>query len=186
MTRFILIRHGETDWNIEGRWHGQADVPLNEHGREQAGQTARALAGIKIAAIYSSDLSRACETAEALASIAKLKAQFDARLREIHQGEWQGLLVSEIQAGYAEIFQRRMTDPMSAAPPGGETASQVMERVVAAIEEMRQKHSGQTVAVVSHGFAIACLLAHYQNLPIQKIWDLIPENGGWREIRVDK
>ena len=183
MTRFILIRHGETDWNIEGRWQGQASVPLNERGREQAFQIARALAGIKIAAIYSSDLSRARETAEALASTSKLKVQFDVRLREIHQGKWQGLLVSEIQARYAEAFQQRMADPMSVAPPGGETALQVMERVVAAIEEIRQMHSDETVAVVSHGFAIACLLAHYQNLSIEKVWDLIPENGGWREIK---
>ena len=185
MTRFILIRHGETDWNIEGRWQGQADVPLNERGREQAIQTADALAGIKFAAIYSSDLSRARDTAEVLASVAKLKVQFDVRLREIHQGEWQGLLISEIRAKYADAIRLRMIDPISVVPPGGETTLQVMERVVAAIEDIRQKYSGQTVAVVSHGFAIACLLVHYQNLPIERIWDLIPENGGWREIEVN-
>ncbi len=184
MTRFILIRHGETDWNIEGRWQGQADVPLNERGREQAIQTASALAGIEIAAIYSSDLSRARETAEVLASVTKLKVQFDVRLREIHQGEWQGLLASEIQARYPEAFQQRMTDPISVTPPGGEMASQVMIRVLSAIKEIRQMHSGKTVAVVSHGFAIACLLAHYQNLPIEKAWDLIPQNGGWHEVEV--
>jgi len=186
VTRFILIRHGETDWNIEGRWQGQADVPLNERGREQAVQTAQALADIKFAAIYSSDLSRARETAEVLASVTKLKVQFDVRLREIHQGEWQGLLVSEIQVRYADAFHQRMTNPMLVAPPGGETALQVMERVVAVIEELRKIYSDQTVAIVSHGFAIACLLAHYQNLSIEKVWDLIPENGGWREIVVNK
>lgn len=184
MTRFILIRHGETDWNIEGRWQGQADVPLNKCGREQAIRTARALAGMEITAIYSSDLSRARETAEVLASVTKLKVQFDVRLREIHQGEWQGLLASEIQARYPEAFQQRMTDLISVTPPGGETASQVMVRILSAIKEIRQMHPGETVAVVSHGFAIACLLAHYQNLSIEKVWDLIPENGGWQEIEV--
>ncbi len=186
MTRFILIRHGETDWNIEGRWQGQADVPLNERGREQAVQTAHALDDIKFAAIYSSDLSRARETAEALASVMKLNVQFDVRLREIHQGEWQGLLISEIRARYADAIRLRMIDPRSVVPPGGETTSQVMERVVAAIEDIRPKYFGQTVAVVSHGFAIACLLTHYRNLPIERVWDLIPGNGGWREIEVDK
>lgn len=184
MTRFILIRHGETDWNIEGRWHGQADIPLNECGREQAVQTAHALAGMNIAAIYSSDLIRARETAEMLALLAKLPVQFDVRLREIHQGEWQGLLASEIQAGYTREFQQRAMDPMSVTPPGGETVPQVMERLSAAIEEISQLHSGETVAVVSHGFVIACLLVHYQGLPMEKAWEMIPENGGWREIRV--
>ena len=184
MTRFILIRHGETDWNIEGRWQGQADVPLNQLGREQAIQTALALAGMKITAIYSSDLSRARETAAILASVIKLNVQFDVRLREINQGEWQGLLASEIQARYPEAFRQRMTDPISVTPSGGETASQVMERIVAAIEEIHQLHFGETVAIVSHGFAIACLLTHYQNLPIEKVWDLISENGGWHEIEV--
>ena len=185
MTRFILIRHGETDWNIEGRWQGQADVSLNKRGREQAVQTARALAGMKFSAIYSSDLSRARETAEALASVTNLEVQFDVRLREIYQGEWQGLLVSEIQVRYPEKFQQRMTKPMSVVPPGGETALQVMERVVTALEEIRQGHSNETVAVVSHGFTIACLLTHYRNLPIEKVWSLMPENGAWREIEVN-
>ena len=96
-----------------------------------------------------------------------------------------GITVSEIQVRYPEKFRQRMTNPRLAVPPGGETTSQVMERVIAAIEDIRQKHSGQTVAIVSHGFVIACLLTHYQNLPIETVWNLIPENGGWREIEVN-
>ncbi len=184
MTRFILIRHGETDWNIEGRWQGQADVPLNARGREQAAKLARSLSETSIAAIYSSDLSRARETAERLAQVSGLQVCIDPRLREIHQGEWQGQLFTDIQAKYADEFHQRKKHPMSMAPPGGETAFQVRERVLGAIQDIGHKHLGRTVAIVSHGFAIAVLLAHYQNVPIEQVWDLIPENGTWQEFRL--
>lgn len=184
MTRFILIRHGETDWNIEGRWQGQADVPLNSRGREQAAKLAQTLTGMDISIIYASDLSRTVETASILARSLNVELRLDARLREIHQGEWQGVLSSEIQKKYADEFRRRRDNPMSVAPPGGETASQVMERVAAAIEDIRLSHPEETVAIVSHGFAIACLLIRYKNIPVEKLWELIPDNGVWNEIRV--
>jgi broad specificity phosphatase PhoE len=88
MTCLLLIRHGETDWNIEGRWQGQADVPLNQRGRQQAIDIARSLCHSDIHAIYSSDLQRAWHTAQVLARLKKLPIQPDTRLREIHQGEW--------------------------------------------------------------------------------------------------
>jgi alpha-ribazole phosphatase len=184
VTRLILIRHGQTDWNVEGRWQGQADVPLNEHGREQATRMASALAGVRIAAIYSSDLKRARETAEVLAQFMGVKLKIDPRLREIHQGEWQGLLISDIQTKYAKEFQKRRENPLSVAPPGGETALQVTKRVSGAIEEISRKHPDETVAVVSHGFVIAAILMHYRKIPVEKIWDLIPENGTWQELRI--
>lgn len=130
MTQLILIRHGETDWNVEGRWQGQADVPLNERGRAQAVQLAQELKDDGIDAIYSSDLIRALETAEKLSEATKLSVQIDRRLREIHQGEWQGMLVSEIQTRYADRFARRRDDPLHIAPPGGETVAQVKTRVI--------------------------------------------------------
>ncbi len=185
MTRLYLIRHGETDWNVEGRWQGQADVPLNARGREQAQRVARALRDVPFAAIYSSDLSRARETAEALARVVGLPVREDPRLREIHQGEWQGMLVGEIQARYAGQFARRRSDPLRVAPPGGETVAQVRDRVVRAVDEIIAKHPCETVAVVSHGFAIAVILAHFRHHPIDEVWEMIPENGAWQVIEVE-
>ncbi len=184
MTRLYLIRHGETDWNIEGRWQGQADVPLNGRGRAQAARTAQALADVGLTRIYSSDLARASETAEALARVTGLPIQFEPRLREIHQGEWQGLLVTEIEARYSEAFHLRKQDPLKVAPPGGETVQQVRERVVSAIEAILQRHPHERVAVVSHGFALAVALVHYQGHPIDEVWDLIPSNGAWQEVEI--
>jgi broad specificity phosphatase PhoE len=186
MTKLILIRHGETDWNIEGRWQGQADVPLNGHGRQQAIRIANTLASKDISAIYSSDLGRAIETAEALARLKGLSVHIDRRLREIHQGDWQGLLVTEIKARYAGLFDERIKNPLEIAPPGGETVSQLKKRILLAFNEIIQKYPQETVAVVSHGFALAFVLTHFCQLPIEKVWELIPETGQGMAIEVDR
>ena len=184
MTHLYLIRHGQTDWNIEGRWQGQADVPLNPRGREQAAKIAQELAKEGIKAIYSSDLSRARQTAEAISATTGLPIHLDPRLREIHQGEWQGMLVSEIQARYSQEFRRRRENPLTVAPPGGETVIQVKERVVATIEDIAHRHPAERVAVVSHGFALAVIQVHYLGRPIKEVWEMIPENDEWRELLI--
>jgi broad specificity phosphatase PhoE len=184
MTTLYLIRHGETDWNVEGRWQGHADVPLNKRGLQQAAQIAQQLAGAGLAAIYSSDLQRAQATAQALSAASGLPVQTDPRLREINQGEWQGLLAEEVEARYGEILRLRRLDPLEAGPPGGETVKQVLERVIAAIEDIRNNHPLERVAVVSHGFALALVRVHYQGHPINDVWKLIPPNDQWLEMEL--
>jgi broad specificity phosphatase PhoE len=184
MTRLILIRHGETDWNSEGRWQGQADVALNATGLVQAQEMAQALEAAGIGTIYSSDLRRARQTAQVLADRVRLPVYLDIRLREIHQGEWQGLLFSEIQASYTQTYRARKHDPESFAPPGGETAVQVRQRVVSAARDILGWHPEEIVAVVSHGFAMAVLMAHLAGEPFERVWDLIPENGQWVVVDV--
>ncbi|MCL4528358.1 MAG: histidine phosphatase family protein [Chloroflexi bacterium] len=184
MTDLILIRHGETDWNLEGRWQGQADVALNERGRAQAVLIAQELKDVSISAIYSSDLIRAFETAQELSKATGLPVNIDRRLREIHQGEWQGMLVADIRSRYADHFERRRLDPLNIAPPGGETVAQVRSRVLAAVHEIVSQHPSETVAIVSHGFALAVILAEYQGHPIDNVWKLIPNNGAWQRIEI--
>jgi broad specificity phosphatase PhoE len=183
-TRIILIRHGETRWNAEGRYQGQADVPLNEKGVRQAELLAQGLRASGIAAIYSSDLSRASRTAEVIGQALGLKVQIDPGLREINQGEWEGLLLGEIRARYPEILEKRLVDPLSVAPPGGESVREVQERVLASIEAIAGRHPGETVGVVSHGLAIALVRVRYEGHPITLVWDLIPPNTDPVEIRV--
>lgn len=177
MTRLHLVRHGQTDWNLEGRWQGQADVPLNDHGRQQAQQSAEKLRSIPLAAIYTSDLIRAVDTARAITRVNPAPLVFEPRLREIHQGEWQGLLVDEIQARYADAYHRRRLDPLKMAAPGGETTQQVRQRAVAAVRDLAAKYPQGDVAVVSHGFTLAVLLTHFNHIPFEKVWDQVPHNG---------
>lgn len=177
MTRLILIRHAETDWNVEGRYQGQSDVPLNERGRMQADKMAQSLAPAGLAAIYSSDLARAQETAEALARATALPVRIDPRLREIDQGEWEGMPFTDILARYPQELARRRDDPLAAAAPGGETVLQVMERVLEAVRKIIRQHPRDTVAIVSHGLPLAIVRTHYGGYPIGQVWDLIPENS---------
>lgn len=182
MTRLILIRHGQTDWNLAGRYQGQIELPLNALGRQQAEQIARQLNGIQLAAIYASDLARARETAEVLARAVGLPVQLDPRLREIDQGEWEGMPFTEIQRRYPRELELRRENPLSFVTPGGESIREVRERVLRAAEEICRRHPHETVAVVSHGVALAILRAHYLHQPIQRMWDLVPANGEVTEV----
>lgn len=184
MTTLYLIRHGETPWNVEGRYQGQLDPPLTEKGKEQAQATAEALASVGFEAIYSSDLARAKQTAEALAEKVDLPIQFDTRLREIHQGEWQGVVIDDIWAGWPEEIHGWETDPWEHHPPGGETLPQLQDRVFSAIDDMIKQHPQGTVAVVCHKLPIALLKIRYRDYPLDEIWSLLPKNAAWEIFEV--
>ena len=186
MTQLILIRHGETDWNVEGRWQGQADVPLNENGLKQAEQIAQLLSNRKIQAIYTSDSTRTRRTAEVLGRVIGLRVYIDIRLREIHQGEWQGLLITEIKERYSEEFRSRRANPLTIAPPGGETTKQVQERALSFIKDISDHYPNEAVAIVSHGFTIAVIVAHLKRIPFEKVWNLVPKNGDLIELDIGK
>jgi broad specificity phosphatase PhoE len=185
MTTLYLIRHGETDWNTEGRWQGQADVPLNQKGLDQAKTIAKNLRSLDLKSIVSSDLARASQTANFLALEKGLDVNLDSRLREIHMGSWQGLLISEIQIRYADEYKKRQENPWEFAPPGGETALQVQNRALSSINEIITKYPGDHIAVFSHGFAIATILTYIYKIPLNKIWDLVPQNGQIKEMAIN-
>jgi 2,3-bisphosphoglycerate-dependent phosphoglycerate mutase len=160
LTRVTLIRHGETAWNVNGRWQGQAAVPLNDEGRRQAMLLAEHLwpRAAEFAAIYSSDSIRAHETAELVASRLDKAVQLDARLREIDLGEWQGLTSEEVQAWDGERLQKVRADSWNNPRPGGESFAQVAERALSAIHEFVERHQGEHILAVSHGGTIRCVL----------------------------
>lgn len=135
MTTLLLVRHGETDWNAEGRLQGHTDRPLNEHGRNQAKELADRLAGEGADAIYASDLARAKETAEIVGARLGLPVMIDADLREKNWGNWEGLTGDE----RADVeFE-------------GESTADHRERVLRAVERIAERHPGQRVVVVTHG-----------------------------------
>lgn len=177
MTELWLLRHGQTDWNIQGRYQGQADMPLNEEGLRQAREAAARFNPGVFAAVYSSDLQRARRTAEIVAARLGLPVRLDARLREIHQGEWQGLLVSEIASRYEGGPSRWRGSPALAIAPGGESVEQVAARLRQAADEFAAAHPGKKVLLVGHGLALATLIARARMVPLEQVYALIPENA---------
>jgi broad specificity phosphatase PhoE len=144
----LIVRHGETDWNNDGRWQGHADTPLNERGREQARKLAESLDGVD--AVYSSDLARARETAEILAEPLGLDVRLDPRLRERAFGAWEGLTSMEIESRFADDHRRWLAGESFGAPDA-EPFEAVRERVQDFLDETLHKHPSGTVLVVTHG-----------------------------------
>src|SRR5579859_4041500 len=159
-TRITLIRHGRTAWNANGRWQGHACVPLDDEGQRQAALLAQHLVktGEQVTALYTSDLSRALETAQIIGQRLGVEIQADPRLREIDMGEWQGLTRAEIMAWDAERFQVVMADPQNNPRPSGECGAAVAHRLHTAVADYSAKHPKGNVFVISHGSAIYNLL----------------------------
>jgi broad specificity phosphatase PhoE len=156
-----VFRHGQTDWNAEGRFQGHIDIPLNERGREQAAALVPALERARIEAILSSDLSRARETAEIAARGLRVPVYEDARLREAHLGEAQGLLAREIEERFPEIARRwRTAQPTDAdvAYPGGESANEIIARAVAAIGDFLRVRPLERLGISCHGGVVRRLM----------------------------
>jgi probable phosphoglycerate mutase len=155
VTTILLARHGETDWNSERRWQGHDDQPLNEAGRTQARELAESLAGRRVDAVYSSDLSRAHETARIVADRLGLPVGVDVGLREVDVGDWAGRVHSEIEEIDPEGYKRWRDG--GKGWNGGESYEQMGERVVATVLRIATSHPGGTLLVVTHGGSIrAC------------------------------
>ncbi len=175
-TRIIAVRHGETDWNVEARIQGQLDIGLNDKGRWQAQRAARALAEESVDALYSSDLSRACTTAQAIAEHATrpLKVQTHIGLRERAFGKFEGQTYTAITEQWPEEARLwRIRDP-DFAPVGGESPVQVLARVARTVDEIASHHLGEQIVLVSHGGVLDMLyrLATQQSVRAPRTWEL--------------
>jgi broad specificity phosphatase PhoE len=165
-TTLLLIRHGETQWNLDQRVQGHTDIALTERGVAQAERLAEWLADERLDAIFSSDLQRARRTAEILAR-GKVEVVTDARLREVQFGAFEGLTVAEIEAGYPEAYHAWREDSVRNRPPGGETLEALRDRSLAALYDYLPQYPGQTVAVVAHGGTVRGCVCGLLDLPIE-------------------
>ncbi len=181
-TRICIVRHGETAWNAERRIQGQIDVPLSAVGHAQARAVANSLAREDFAAIYTSDLTRARQTAEATAHLRRQPLALRRELRERHYGIFQGLTYEEAEERYPEEFARhRRRDP--ALDLGGESLLQAAARIGACFEALAAAHPGERVLVFSHGGVLDLIYRHATGKPLSEPRDFdIPNCGfNWLE-----
>jgi probable phosphoglycerate mutase len=156
-TTLIVIRHGETAWNREKRMQGTTDTPLSDVGREQARALGRRLAGHAFAALYSSDLARAWDTARAISEHTGRETVTDPRLQERRFGIFEGLTAEEIVARFPEEYARFASRDPDYAVPGGESARSFTERCIGCLAEIAGRHAGGEVVVVTHGLVLDSL-----------------------------
>jgi alpha-ribazole phosphatase len=164
-TTILLARHGQSDWNDAGRWQGHSDRPLTELGRRQARELADRLAAVELDAVYSSDLRRAHDTAQAVGEHQGLEVTTVPELREVDVGSWEGLTRAEAQARYPEDFRRWQAG--STGWRDGETYLEMSERVLAAVREIARGHAEGRVLVVAHGGPIRAIHAAALGLDVE-------------------
>lgn len=190
--RIVLWRHGQTDWNIQNRFQGHSDIPLNSVGVYQAQHAAILLEGMKPTSIISSDLVRARATAQALADLVSLPVEIDIDLRETNGGKWEGKTGTENRAEDFANFVRWIDGDDTPAGETGERRTSVADRAVAAIERALERESvkypngGQLMIVTTHGGAARCVLGRLLNLP-QTHWGVIGglSNAAWSILQLN-
>jgi alpha-ribazole phosphatase len=182
--RLIVVRHGQTRFNVEGRFTGQLDIPLDALGEQQAEALGRRLAETRLDAIVSSDLLRTRATAQAIARHHGLPVEEDADLREIAFGVWEGDTYAGVLARDAALVERWEADPTCYAPPGGETVTQLHARVVRALERWQGRYPQRAILWAVHGGVIEIVLCHVFNVALSRRWEFRHENASLTEIEV--
>ncbi|WP_336613873.1 histidine phosphatase family protein [Campylobacter sp. RM12654] len=173
MINLILLRHGQTNWNKEGRYQGQIDTDLSDLGKEQAKKLALALKNIQIDFFIASPLKRAYETACESAKFHNKEVLKDERLLEINHGTWEGRLSSEIEQ---DLLKKWKQTPHLVKMPNGESLEDILNRVKLAINDYITKYDGKTIAVFAHDAVNKVIISHLLNAPLSSFWNITQDN----------
>lgn len=166
-TELILIRHGETEWNLSGRWQGHADSPLSDRGIAQAEALGKRLKTADFDFFYSSDLARTLHTSRLVGGPSGWEAIQRENLRERDLGALEGLTTDEMLERHPEVFHSFRNDGPDYSPPGGESFRQFCERCSKAIEEIADAHEGSRVGVVTHGGVLGAVFRYILGIPLE-------------------
>jgi 2,3-bisphosphoglycerate-dependent phosphoglycerate mutase len=185
MTRVVVVRHGQTEWNVQARIQGQGDSRLTPEGEAQARSIAQRLAREDFDVLVSSDLGRAAATAQAIGERSRKPVVLDARLRERHFGVGEGMTYDEVDRAYPGAFARiRNVDP-DFVIPGGESRRQFHERVRGAFDSLAQAHAGLTLVVVTHGGVLATFFRHVNGIALDVAHPIAITNASYNVLRHD-
>ena len=177
MTEIILVRHGETEWNVAEVFRGRIDIELNKTGIKQAGLLAEYLSDLKLDAIYSSPLKRALTTAEIIASYHKLDVEITPGLIDFDYGEWQGLPHQEVKDKYKELYAQWIRNPHQVKIPAGESLDEVRKRATGVVDNIIAKYQG-TVVLVSHRVVNKVLICALLGLDNSHFWNIRQDTCG--------
>ncbi len=180
MHRWFLVRHGQTEWNRVGRAQGHSDPPLNAEGRGQARAVADRLGQVEFAGAYTSDLSRAAATAEAIMSGRDTPLIRRRDLREQNFGEWEGLTFEEVRSRYTGEYEEMLEQNPAFVPPGGESDTDLLARMAGTVARIAQRHAGAggNILVVTHGGAIRAMIVSLLEAPADSLWQIRLSNAG--------
>ncbi|NTU84429.1 MAG: histidine phosphatase family protein [Chloroflexales bacterium] len=185
--RLLLVRHGETPWNVTLQYQGQGNVPLNERGLEQARRCAARLAHSEAIALYSSDIVRAWQTAEVIGGALGLAPAPMPELREIDVGQWEGLTPEELYRRFPDHMAEYRRDPARTVRLGGESYAQLQARALIALNRIQETHrQGEVIVAVSHGGTIRALLCHVIGLDLGNFGRMWLDNGSITELRLGR
>jgi len=185
MTEIILVRHGETEWNVAEVFRGRIDIELNETGIKQAELLAEYLKDMSIVAIYSSPLKRAVKTAEIIASYHNFNVEIASGLIDFDFGEWQGLSHQEVKDKYRELYAEWIKNPRRVKMPGGESLNDVRRRAVAVVDNAITKYEG-TVVLVSHRVVNKVLICALLGLDNSHFWNIRQDTCGTTTFAYEK
>jgi broad specificity phosphatase PhoE len=185
MLHLLLVRHGETEWNVQRRYMGQSNVPLSALGRRQAKLLAERLDGQKIDAVYASDLERSWETAHIIAVKRELIVASEPRLRELKFGVLEGLTFDEAQVQYPEMIAAWLKD-FNQPPEGGETIELFNARIISVLDELKQKHDDQVVLLVGHAGSLNEILRVALGISQEKRIYFEMENASLSEVLISE
>jgi broad specificity phosphatase PhoE len=174
--RVYIVRHGETEWNAQGRIQGHTDIYLSEKGREQARAVARRLAEVPFDVAYSSDLSRTRETAQIILGERNIPLHSTPQLREYNKGVFEGLTVHEYSLRYPELYQASLVNDPDFAPVGGETIRQTTARMAQFVVQLRERHLDDTILIVGHGGSLRSLIVALLAFPLEANWKFVMRN----------
>ncbi|MBN1333458.1 MAG: histidine phosphatase family protein [Synergistales bacterium] len=180
--RIILVRHGECKGNLENRFRGRLDYPLNETGRKQARELSQALVKYRPVSVYSSPLKRAMETAFPLCETLDIEIRTREGFNNIALGNWEGRLKSEIATEYPHEWNVWLTNPERLELEGAETFRNVQDRAYQALKALAVAHSGDTIVVVSHRTTLKPLIARCLEIPEPYFWKFHVDTGSYSII----
>ncbi|MBI4595756.1 MAG: histidine phosphatase family protein [Candidatus Tectomicrobia bacterium] len=172
MMKLYLIRHGQTEWNQQEIFRGLADVALDQEGRREARALAKRLQGTEIAAIFSSPLMRAKETADIIGNVIGLETVVSNELIDINCGNWQGVTLQEVKQKYYPLYQSWLQEPENFTFPLGEGLSEVRKRTIPFLKGLIERFPQKEIAVVSHRVINKIIICALLDLPNSKFWSI--------------